>query len=71
MTGSIERDIGRIDADVATMKSDIKDIKQSLEAIERFMAETKGSWRAIVFISGISATIGGLLVKVIPWLTIR
>ena len=66
---TIERDLGRIDADLATVKHDINQIKSSLSSIEKFMAETKGSWRAIVFISGISATIGGVIVKLIPWLT--
>jgi uncharacterized phage protein gp47/JayE len=53
--------------DVREIKDDLKKITQDLEKVLRTLSEAKGSWKVLVILSSVSATIGGIVVKFIPW----
>ena len=54
------------EGDIESMQEDITKIRNDIAAIRELLAEGRGGWRAIVFIGGVSATLGGLLVKYLP-----
>ena len=56
---------------MATVREDMGEIKDDVKAIRRTTDEARGGWKAIVLVSGFSATIGGLLVKIAPMIFVR
>ena len=77
MDGEIQRDLGKheaqIDAlerDIHLMRAEMKSISDQLATINTTLSEAKGGWKTLMFISGASAAVGGLLVKLLAWLPI-
>ncbi len=68
-TPDVNRDIGRHDAEIGQLKDDMRTMKDDVHEIKMMMSEAKGGWKVILLISGISATLGAMLSKMIPWLT--
>jgi hypothetical protein len=65
----VNRDLGRHDAEIGQLKDDMRSMKEDVHEIKMMMSEARGGWKVILLISGMSATIGALLSKLIPWLT--
>lgn len=72
MTTEIFRDLGKHEAEIEALRreltllrGDLHDMKECLESIKSSMDEAKGGWRTLMFISGISATVGAALFKIL------
>lgn len=63
-----EQQIGALQADVGNLKTDMTQLKQDVREIRDIVIEARGSWRTLVILSGISAAVGGLIVKASAWL---
>ena len=71
METSYERELGEVQIRLAHLESSMKDAITKLDAIQGDMDTAKGGWRAIMLISGISATLGALLSKYVPFLMMK
>jgi prefoldin subunit 5 len=75
MEHEIARDLGKHDAQIDALNArvdllhqDLVKMMEKLSSIENTLSEAKGGWRTLMFVSGMSAAIGGLIVKVATWM---
>lgn len=75
MSEEIQRDLGKHDAQIEALQDqvnrlheDMKKVMDQLSSIQQTLSEAKGGWRTLMWISGLSATIGGAVVKLVTWL---
>jgi prefoldin subunit 5 len=75
MSEEIHRDLGKHDAQIEALQdqvnrlhADMHKMMDQLSGIQQTLSEAKGGWRTLLWISGLSATIGGVVVKVAMWL---
>ena len=68
---AVQRDLGRLDAQVATLVATVAAQSVELAKINNTLSEARGGWRMMMLVSGASATIGGLVVKFIPFFTMK
>ena len=62
----MQRDLGRHDAESEFLQKEISEMRQELKKISSILSEAQGSWRAMVAMSGIAATLGAIVVKYWP-----
>lgn len=74
--GELQREIGRHDAQIEALQNEVKslhaDLKTALEqlaSIQQTLAEARGGWKTMMWLGGLSAAVGGLVVKVFTWAT--
>lgn len=60
--GEMSAKIHHLEATVTTMSQDLRDIRDTL-------LQARGGWKTVMMVAGISATVGGLMAKIIPFLT--
>lgn len=65
----VQRDLGRMEAQIAAMCKKLDKLDAAVEAINSTLSEARGGWRTLMWVSGASAAIGGLVAKLLPWLT--
>lgn len=75
MEHEIARDLGKHDAQIDALNArvdllhqDLVKMMEKLSSIENTLSEAKGGWRTLMFVSGMSAAVGGLIVKVATWM---
>jgi hypothetical protein len=64
----VQRDLGRMEAQIETLCHDVKRLTIRIEDISETLSEAKGGWKTLMWVSGASATVGGLIAKFAPWL---
>ena len=78
MNAEVQRDIGKHDAqiealkdqietldkDLREMREDMRRIFEKLESMNTTLSEAKGGWKTLMWVCGVSATVGGIVVKV-------
>ena len=69
------RDLGKHDAQIEALNNrvdvlhqDLQKVMEKLSSIENTLSEAKGGWRTLMFVSGMSAAVGGMIEKVATWL---
>lgn len=77
MSEEIHRDLGKhsaqIDAlneQVNRLHADMQKVMWQLQAIQQTLSEAKGGWKTLMWVGGLSAALGGILVKVMTWMQI-
>lgn len=68
---AVQRDLGRLDAQVATLVATVAAQSVELAKINSTLSEAKGGWRMMMLVGGISAAIGGLIVKLFPFFAMK
>lgn len=53
---------------MADVREDIMEIKGDTKAIRSVIDQTKGGWKMMAMVSGLSAAFGGIIVKIAPFL---
>lgn len=74
MTASIDREIGRLSAEVDSLKDQLTAVKKQLEdqavvlrEVRDVLVSSKGSWRLLLGVAGLAATLSGLVVSASQW----
>jgi len=75
MSTEIHRDLGKHDAQIESlnqqvnrMHDDMQQMMSQLASIQQTLSEAKGGWKTLMWVGGLSAALGGVLVKVMTWL---
>ena len=61
MSDDMHRTIGRHSAEIEALQVDMQEIKRDVKALLAIMHQAQGSWRAMVAMSSLAATIGGFV----------
>jgi hypothetical protein len=65
----IDRDIGRHDAQIEALQSEVVLIRKDLDEIKRLLNESRGGWKVMMAVAGLSGAVGAGGTKIIHWLT--
>ena len=69
MTEAMQRDLGRLEAQMENVVKTLSDLEKQVSEISHTLAEARGGWRTLMWVSGASATIGGLIAKFAPYIS--
>ena len=61
-----ERTLGQLEARVNALESEMREIRDDVKQVLAILNQTRGSWKTLVIIGGISGSIGAVLAKLIP-----
>lgn len=77
MSEEIHRDLGKHDAQIEALNSqvnrmycDMQQMMDQLTTIQQTLSEAKGGWKTLMWVGGLSAALGGIVVKVMTWMQI-
>lgn len=77
MTQEIHRDLGKHDAQIEAltvqfnrMHTDMQKMLEELQGIQATLSEAKGGWKLLLMVGGVSAALGGIVVKVMTWMQV-
>jgi prefoldin subunit 5 len=77
MSEEIHRDLGKHDAQIEALKTqvnrmydDMQQMMGQLTTIQQTLSEAKGGWKTLMWVGGLSAALGAIVVKVITWMQI-
>lgn len=77
MSVEIHRDLGKHDAQIDALNAqvnrmydDMQQMMGQLTTIQQTLSEAKGGWKTLMWVGGLSAALGGIVVKVMTWLQI-
>lgn len=71
MTGDVQRDLGRMEAQITTLIAQVSALNVKVAAIDRTLSEARGGWRMLLLVGGIAGSVGGVIGKYMPFLTVR
>lgn len=63
-----ERELGGVQARLEALEEGQTQIQRDVREIRDVVVSVKGGWKTIAVIASLSAAIGGLIAKIIPWL---
>ena len=61
-----ERELGALDARMTAMEKDMKGMRCDVREIRDALLTVRGGKKALLFIVGVSATVGGLAASMLP-----
>lgn len=64
MTEKIEVSVAKLEVQVERLEQDVHEMKGDIKAIRATLDNATGGWRMFMIVGGVSATIGGILVKI-------
>lgn len=64
-----ERELGEMTAKIHHLETTVNGMSKDLREIRDTLLQAKGGWKTVMMVAGVSATIGGLMVKVLPFLS--
>lgn len=67
MTTSVDREIGRLSAEVASLQKQVSEQGVLIREMRDVIVQTRGSWKVLVAVAGLAATISGLVVSAAQW----
>lgn len=68
MPDNVERDIGALLARVTNMEIAMRELAAELREQRQIMDRASGGWKAVAIVAGFGATVGGIIVKIMPYL---
>ena len=66
--GVMSTKIAMLESDFTTLNSKLERIELKLASIDQKLSSADGSWKMLVGLATIAATLGGLVVAVLAWL---
>lgn len=63
---TIERDVGALEARMETVEQEIHAMRSDVREIRDALVSTRGGWKLLTLIVGISASVGAALAKLVP-----
>lgn len=64
-----DRELGELSARVVHLENTLDEMKADMKAVRETLSEAKGGWKTLMLVAGMSATIGGFIVKIFPFLS--
>lgn len=55
------REYGQLEQQVSQLTADVHQLRATVEEIRVMMEQARGGWRVIMYLSGVSATVGALI----------
>jgi hypothetical protein len=68
MMPEYERELGEMSAKITILEITVSEMRQDLRTVRDTLTEAKGSWRTLVAVAGLSASLGAFLVKLFPFI---
>jgi prefoldin subunit 5 len=72
MDVEVHRDLGRHEAEIESLQreltavhAELREVKECLQSIRETLSEAKGGWKTLMWLSGISATAGAIVFKLL------
>lgn len=65
---AVHRELGALDARLAHVEKSMDDMSVKLSEVHDAIVTARGQWKALVFLTGAAATLGGLVVAFLAWL---
>jgi hypothetical protein len=66
----VHRELGALEARMDTMEREVAALRADMRAVLAILNQTKGSWKTLVAIAGVSASIGALAAKLLPYVMV-
>lgn len=66
--GAVQRELGSIDIRLDHVEKKVDDMAGKLSEVHDAIVTARGQWKALVFLTGAAATLGGLIVGFLAWL---
>ena len=63
-----ERELGGVQARLEELEKGQEQIKRDVREIRDVVVSVKGGWKTIAVIASLSAAVGGIIAKIIPWI---
>jgi hypothetical protein len=63
----VHRELGALDARLAHVEKSVDDMHLKLGEVHDAIVTARGQWKALVFLAGAAATLGGLIVAILAW----
>lgn len=77
METEVHRDLGKHDAQIESLQREVKHlhedmgrVMEQLSEIQQTLSEARGGWKTLMWVSGLSAALGGLIVKGLSWFNV-
>ena len=64
----LDRELGRLDGKVDQIERDLAEMKSDLREVRDIVVRAGGGWRALLYVAGAAAFLGGLVVSILAWL---
>jgi len=64
----VDRELGALDARLAHVEKSVDSMERKLGEVHDAIVTARGQWKALVFLVGAAATLGGLIVGILAWL---
>lgn len=64
-----ERELGEMSARIHHLENTVTAMGADLRTIRDTLLQAKGGWKTLMLVAGISATVGGLMAKLVPLLS--
>lgn len=61
-----ERTLGQLEARVNALESEMREIRDDVKQVLAILNQTRGSWKTLLVVGGISGAAGSLLTKLAP-----
>ena len=65
---SLEREVGALDARMKTVEHEIHLIRSDVREIRDALVTARGGWRALTLIVAVSATLGAIVARLLPFI---
>jgi hypothetical protein len=62
-----ERELGGVQEKLKKLESEVADMHKDIREIRDVVVSVKGGWKTLSIIAALSAAVGGLIAKFIPW----
>ena len=65
-----DREFGELSARVMHLENTLSELKDDMRAVRDTLNQAQGGWKTLMLVAGMSATIGGFIVKIFPFLSV-
>jgi hypothetical protein len=62
-----ERELGGVQEKLKKLESEVADMHKDIREIRDVVVSVKGGWKTLSIIAALSAAVGGMIAKFIPW----
>lgn len=68
---SLDTAVARLEVQVEKLEQDMAELKSDIKFIRRKLDEAAGGWKVFMLVGGIGAAIGGILMKLMAFVTVK